>query len=170
MAAAASRVDGPFRIIYTTKADSVRVAVADAVPYGIVMFHQRAESPLLLNGFEASRRFFADCLSETDPKREHLWVAHVDHQARCIHLSRHDGDDGGAGLPLRQVIADAAAHGSAAVILAHNHTSGDPTPTAADRQLTRRLALAGEAIDLTVLDHIVIAGQQCSSMRAMGLL
>lgn len=134
------------------------------------MLHQRAESPLRLNGLDAARRFFADCLAETDSATEHLWVAHVDDQARCIHLSRHDGEDGGAGLPLRQVIADAAWHGSAGVILAHNHPSGDPTPSATDRQVTRRLALAGEAIDLTVLDHLVIAGRKCSSMRAMGLL
>ncbi len=134
------------------------------------MFHQRAESPLLLNGFDAARRFFADCLAEADPDSEHLWVAHVDDRARCIHLSRHDGDEGGASIPLRQVIADAAIHGSAGVILAHNHPSGDPTPSASDRQATRRLALAAEAIDLTLLDHLVIAGRQCSSMRAMGLL
>ena len=71
---------------------------------------------------------------------------------------------------MRQVIADAASHGSAGVILAHNHPSGDPTPSASDRQITRRLVIAGEAIDLTVLDHLVIAGQECSSMRAMGML
>ena len=56
------------------------------------------------------------------------------------------------------------------MIVAHNHPSGDPTPSALDHQITRRLALAGEAIDLAVLDHLVIAGKQCSSMRAMGLL
>ena len=151
-------------------ADLVRLAVGVNVSYTSCMFHQRAESPLHLNGLDAARRFFADCLGETDPTREHLWVAHVDDQARCIHLSRHDGDDGGADLPLRQVIADASIHGSAGVILAHNHPSGDPTPSAADRHITRRLALAGEAIDLAVLDHLVIAGQQCRSMRAMGLL
>ncbi len=148
----------------------VGVAVGGRLAYTVAMFHQRAESPLLLNGFEAARRFFADCLAETDESREHLWVAHVDDHARCIHLSKHDGNQGGAALPLRQVIADAATHGSAGVILAHNHPGGDPTPSASDRQVTRRLALAGEAIDLTVVDHIVIAGQQCSSMRAMGLL
>jgi DNA repair protein RadC len=134
------------------------------------MFHQRAESPLRLNGIDSARRFFADCLAETDDRTEHLWVAHVDDQARCIHLSRHDGDDGGARLPLRQVIADAAIHGSAGLIIAHNHPSGDPTPSASDRQLTRRLALAGEAVDLAVIDHLVIAGKQCRSMREMGLL
>lgn len=156
--------------IIVARADAVRVADQDSPPYDPGMFQQRAESPLRLNGLEPARRFFADCLAEADPRTEHLWVAHVDDQARCIHLSRHDGDDAGADLPLRQVIADAAIHGSAGLIIAHNHPSGDPTPSASDRQMTRRLALAGEAIDLTVLDHLVIAGQQCSSMRAMGLL
>ena len=134
------------------------------------MFYQRAESPLRLNGLDAARRFFANCLAETDPSKEHLWVAHVDDQARCIHLSRHDGDDGRANLPVRQVITDAAIHRSAGVILAHNHPSGDPTPSASDRQVTRRLAMATEAIDVTLVDHLVLAGPNCTSMRAMGLL
>jgi DNA repair protein RadC len=134
------------------------------------MFHQRAESPLRLNGLTAAQRFFAGCLAECDPTREHLWVAHVDGEARCIHLTRHDGSGGAATLPLREVIADAATHGSAGLILAHNHPSGDATPSAADRALTRRLALVGEAMDLAVVDHLVMAGGDCSSMRAMGLL
>lgn len=134
------------------------------------MFHQRAEYPLLLNGLDAARRFFADCLAESSPDSEHLWVAHVDDQARCVHLSRFDGDGGGADLPFRQVIADASRHGSAGIILAHNHPGGDPTPSAADRNVTRRLALVGEAIDLAVLDHLVMAGGDCRSMREMGLL
>ncbi len=134
------------------------------------MFHQRAESPLQLNGLEAARRFFVGCLSEMDPDVEHLWVAHVDAQARCLHLSRHDGDGGASTLPLREVIADAARHHSAGLILAHNHPSGDSTPSAADRSLTRRLALIGEAMDVAVLDHLVLAGDRCTSMRAMGLL
>lgn len=134
------------------------------------MFHQRAESPLRLNGLDAARRFFAGCLAESDPRREHVWVAHLDDHARCIHLTRHDGGDGAATLPLREVIADAAAHGSTGLVLAHNHPSGDATPSAADRALTRRLALVGEAMDVTVLDHLVLAGRDCTSMREMGLL
>ena len=121
-----------------TKVDAVQVACRTTTLYVSAMYQQRAESPLRLNGLAAAHRFFAECMAETDPGTEHLWVAHVDDRARCIHLSRHDGDEGGATLPLRQV--------------------------------TRRFVLAGEAIDLTVLDHLVIAGQECSSMRAMGLL
>lgn len=132
--------------------------------------HQRAESPLRLNGLEAARRFFAGCLAEADLTKEHLWVAHVDDDARCIHLSRHDGDATGADLPIRQIVADAARHGSTGVVLAHNHPSGDATPSADDRRITRRLAVVGEAMDLAILDHLVIAGTECRSMRQMGLL
>ena len=133
------------------------------------MLHQRAES-LRLNGLDAARRFFAGLLAESDSRREHLWVAHVDDAARCIHLSRHDGHEAGADVPLRQIVRDAALYGSAGLVLAHNHPSGDPTPSAGDQVVTRRLALLGEAMDVALLDHIVFAGGKCRSMRAMGLL
>ena len=134
------------------------------------MFHQRAESPLHLNGLDAARRFFAGCLAETDATREHLWVAHVDDAARCVHLTRHDGRADGADLPIRDIVADAARHGSKGLILAHNHPSGDPRPSAGDKRITRRLALVGEAMDVAILDPIVMAGSNCTSMRQLGLL
>jgi DNA repair protein RadC len=134
------------------------------------MFHQRAESPLRLDGLEQARRLFAGCLAEADPSREHLWVAHVDGDARCLHLSRHEGHADGAELPIRQIVADAVRHGSKGVILAHNHPSGDLSPSPTDKRITLRLALVGEAIDLAILDHLVIAGTECRSMRQMGLL
>ena len=133
------------------------------------MFHQRAES-LRLNGLEPARRFFAGLLAECDPCREHLWVAHLDDQSRCIHLTRFDGSNGAATLPLREVVADTVIHGSAGLILAHNHPSGDATPSASDCAITRRMALIGEAMDVEVLDHLVLAGSECTSMRSMGLI
>ena len=134
------------------------------------MFHQRAESPLRLNGLEQARRFFATCLAEANPRQEHLWVAHVDDDARCLHVSRHDGRADGADLPIREIVADAARHGSKGLVLAHNHPSGDPAPSATDKRITRRLALVGEAMDVAILDHIVMAGSQYRSMRQLGLL
>ena len=65
---------------------------------------------------------------------------------------------------------DAARLGSVGVVLAHNHPSGDARPSGADCQATRKLARAGEAIDLAVLDHLIFAGSNCNSMRRMGLL
>ena len=134
------------------------------------MFHQRAESPLLLKGLDQAHRFFAGCLAEADPNTEHLWVAHVDDDSCCLHLARHDGHADGADLPIGEIIADAARHGTKGLILAHNHPSGDPTPSATDQRVTRRLALVGEAMDVAILDHIVLAGSECRSMRQMGLL
>lgn len=134
------------------------------------MRHQRAELPLKLDGLAAARAFFAGCIADSDPARESLWVAHVDEAARCLHLSRHEGDESGASFPLREVIVDAARHGSAGIVLAHNHPSGDPRPSDADRRSTRRLAIAAESLDCAVLDHLIFAGAECTSFRQMGLL
>ena len=134
------------------------------------MRYQRAEPPLKLDGFDAARCFFASCFADTDPSRESLWVAHLDDQARCLHVSHHDGGTAGAPFPIRAIITDAAMHGSAGVVLAHNHPSGDASPSESDRRATRRLAEAGQAIDLTVVDHVIFAGTECTSFRRMGLL
>lgn len=134
------------------------------------VLHQRAELPLKLDGLPAARRFFAGCLADTDPGRENLWVAHVDDQARCLHVSRHQGDATGAAFPLREIIIDAAEHGSAGIVLAHNHPSGDARPSDSDCRATRRLANAAEALDCAILDHLIFAGADCTSFRQLGLL
>jgi DNA repair protein RadC len=87
-----------------------------------------------------------------------------------LHLSRHDGDEAGARFSLRTIIADAAEHGSAGIVLAHNHPSGDPTPSDSDCRVTRRLASAAEALDCALLDYLVFAGSECTSFRRAGLL
>ena len=134
---------------------------------------QRAESPAILAGHDAARDFFAACFDGAEATRsERLWVAHVDQQARCIHLGCYaDGREGAVDVPIRQIINDAARLGSAGVMLAHNHPSGDCTPSAADCAATRKLSRAAEAIDLAVIDHLVFArAGECRSLRRMGLL
>ena len=134
------------------------------------MRYQRAELPLKLDGLEAARTFFAGCFANSDLRRESLWVAHVDDQARCVHLSYHEGDEAGADLPLRSIIADAATHGSAGIFLAHNHPSGDGTPSETDFRATRRLASAADALDCRIVDHLIYAETNVTSFRALGLL
>lgn len=134
------------------------------------MHYQRAELPLKLDGPAAARAFFSGCIANSDPARESLWVAHLDDQARCLHLTRHSGDESGTDFPLRSIIADAAMHNSAGIVLAHNHPSGDPTPSDGDRRATRRLACAAEALDCTIVDHLVFGGKDCASFRELGLL
>ena len=134
------------------------------------MRYQRAEHPLKIDGVAAAREFFAGCFADSDAGRESIWVAHVDDQARCLHLSRHDGDETGADFPIREIITDAALHRSAGIILAHNHPSGDARPSDSDCRATRRLATAAEAIDCALLDHLVFGGSECTSFRRLGLL
>jgi DNA repair protein RadC len=134
------------------------------------MRYQRAEPPLKLDGLAAAQSFFAGCLADGDPAREQLWVAHTDEQARCLHVSRHDGDETGGSFPLKAIIADAVEHGSAGIVLAHNHPSGDARPSDSDCRATRRLASAAEALDCTILDHLVFAGTECTSLRRLGYL
>lgn len=133
------------------------------------MRFQRAELPAILNGHEASRRFFSSCVQSQD-SRERLWVAHVDGGARCLHLESYQGDLASVAMPVRDIIVDAARLGSAALVLAHNHPGGNARPSDADCRATRKLARAVEALDVAVLDHLIFAGDDCSSMRRMGLL
>jgi DNA repair protein RadC len=134
---------------------------------------QGVQSPALLAGHDAARDFFASCFLDTGSRTiETLWVAHVDDSARCIHVGCYaEGQEGAVDLPIRQIIADAARFGSAGILLAHNHPSGDPAPSAADCRATRTLARAAEAIDVAVVDHLIFAhAGQCRSLRRMGLL
>lgn len=71
---------------------------------------------------------------------------------------------------VREVIKRALDLGSAAIILVHNHPSGDPSPSRADIQLTREIIEAGRRLGVAVHDHIIIGANGHSSMRAAGLL
>ena len=77
--------------------------------------------------------------------------------------------DGAAVYP-REVVKAALRHNAAAVILAHNHPSGVTEPSAADRQLTDRLKTALGAVDIRVLDHLVIGEGAPASFAERGWL
>jgi DNA repair protein RadC len=75
-----------------------------------------------------------------------------------------------ASVHVREVIARAIALGATAIIVIHNHPSGDPTPSSQDIRLTRDLVDAGRHMKITVHDHVVVGVQGRTSMRAMGLI
>ena len=70
----------------------------------------------------------------------------------------------------REVFRAAIAEAAAGIIVVHNHPSGDPTPSAEDRTVTRQLAEAGRLLDLPLYDHVIIGGDRFVSLAAMGLL
>lgn len=70
----------------------------------------------------------------------------------------------------REIAKRALAHNAAAAILAHNHPSGNPEPSQADRMLTRTLKDSLALVDVQVLDHIIVAGRQTRSFAEHGLM
>jgi DNA repair protein RadC len=70
----------------------------------------------------------------------------------------------------REVFREAIAERAAAVILVHNHPSGDPTPSADDRLVTEQLVAAGKLLDIPVHDHIIIGRGRYISFAETGLL
>jgi DNA repair protein RadC len=70
----------------------------------------------------------------------------------------------------REVFRPAIAEAAAGIIVVHNHPSGDPTPSAEDRAVTRQLVAAGRLLDVPVYDHVILAGDRFVSFVATGLL
>jgi len=70
----------------------------------------------------------------------------------------------------REVMRRALELSSSAVILVHNHPSGDPTPSRADIDMTKRVIEAGRAVHVAVHDHLVVGREGVASFKAMGLL
>ena len=70
----------------------------------------------------------------------------------------------------REVFRPALREAAAAVVLVHNHPSGDPTPSREDQEITERLAAAGELLGIPVLDHVVVAERGYVSLRESDLL
>jgi DNA repair protein RadC len=70
----------------------------------------------------------------------------------------------------REVFRPAVTEGAAAVILVHNHPSGDPSPSAEDRAVTRQLARAGRALGIPVLDHVVLGDGRFHALSEEGPL
>jgi DNA repair protein RadC len=70
----------------------------------------------------------------------------------------------------REVFRPALREAAAAVVLVHNHPSGDPTPSREDREITTRLAEAGDLLGIPVLDHVVVAERGYASLRESGAL
>jgi len=70
----------------------------------------------------------------------------------------------------REIVRRALEHGASAIILVHNHPSGDPTPSRADIDMTRDIAAAAKALKIAVHDHLVIGRGGHASFKSLGLL
>jgi DNA repair protein RadC len=104
-------------------------------------------------------------------RKEHFVAFYLNARSQLVHRETVSVGTLSASLVHpREVFAPAIAHAAAAVIVAHNHPSGDCTPSAEDRDATRRLRRAGELLGIPVLDHVIVSETSFVSLREQGLL
>lgn len=126
------------------------------------------EAPRRLADANAAGALFA-CLA--DESTEVMAFVYLDADQRVLGL-RHarSGSTSRLVLPIREIAVDALAFGAVAVVMAHNHPSGDPSPSIADREATRLLARALETLEIRLIDHLIVATGGIVSFRSLGLL
>ena len=148
----------------------------------------RAKAAGLVAAFELARRALdkgmgvlpsisrpADVLTivaDIKDRRKEYFVA-VFLNARNQVICREDVSVGSLNASLvhpREVFAPAVGSSAASVVLAHNHPSGDVTPSREDIELTRRMVQAGEIMGIEVLDHLIVGAERFLSMKEANLL
>ena len=104
-------------------------------------------------------------------KKEHFVILLLDNRRRLIRLSPIAVGSLSASLVHpRELFKEAIAASAAAVILAHNHPSGDPHPSEQDLTLTKRLVQAGKLLGIEVVDHLILGSEGTVSLKALGVV
>ncbi len=101
---------------------------------------------------------------------EEFWIVYLNNSNRVLHTAQlSKGGITGTLVDVRLVLKQALELGAVALILAHNHPSGTLKPSKADKHITTKLKLAAEAVDIKVLDHLIIAQMDYFSFTDNGI-
>ena len=131
--------------------------------------HPSPESRPEISSPEAAAGILVPLLRGHD--REHAVMLGLDTRQRLIGAVRVSiGTVEHTFIGPREVFRDALALGASLIVLGHNHPSGDPTPSQADREVTARLHCAGAVVGIELLDHLVIGSHDWASLARQGVL
>jgi DNA repair protein RadC len=133
-----------------------------------VLKQRATEQPV----YQSSQAFF-DYLSYSmrGLKTEVFKVIHLNARNQIIQtLELFKGSVSGIPVCPREIVESAIKYRAVSMIFAHNHPSGDPTPSKSDRQLTRDLVFIGSVIQIRVLDHIIVGDNSHFSFADEGLI
>lgn len=144
-------------------------AIKAAQAAGIRLARKEASARPVLNNYQRVIDFCRAAMARE--ALEEFRILYLDKQNRMIadEIVQRGTVDHTPVYP-REVAHRALNHGATAIILAHNHPSGDPTPSSADIRMTKTLKDALTPLGITVLDHLVIAAEGDASFRALGLI
>lgn len=113
--------------------------------------------------------FFRDKLGHRE--REVFVAVMLDTRHRLIdYVELFMGTIDGAEVHPREVVKHALRLNAAAIIVSHNHPSGEVAPSAADRAVTARLKQALALVDIRLLDHVIVGGREAASLASQGWL
>lgn len=128
-----------------------------------------ASAPRTVDTAEAASALIRPHLA--DKKKEHFVALLLDNRHRVIRLQPIAVGSLSASLVHpRELFKEAIAASAAAVIVAHNHPSGDPEPSEHDLVLTKRLVQAGKLLGIEVLDHMIVGSHDVVSLKALGVI
>ncbi len=127
----------------------------------------------MLSAPEAVALLARDLLNTADDDKEHFWAIFLNAQNHYLmHTLVSTGTLSASLVHPREVLGPALRVGAAALILIHNHPSGDPTPSREDLRLTRQIADGARLLDLRLHDHLIIGNgtEQWVSLAERGAL
>ena len=102
---------------------------------------------------------------------EEFWIIYLNNSNKVLSKSQlSKGGITGTLVDVRLVFKAALEMGAVSIILSHNHPSGALQPSEADKQITRKLKLAGESLDIRILDHLIITENHYYSFADEGIL
>ena len=130
------------------------------------LMHKNDEK--ILASLDDCGKYLANCFR--NQRNETVMLLCVD--AKCKMISCNEvgqGSVNSAAVPIRRVVEMALGVNASSAILAHNHPSGLAIPSGEDIQTTRRLALALDAVEIQLVDHIIVADSDYVSLRQSGL-
>ncbi|RIV35749.1 DNA repair protein RadC [Flagellimonas lutimaris] len=104
-------------------------------------------------------------------QQEEFWIVYLNNSNKVVHKAQlSKGGITGTLVDVGLVLKQALELGAIGIILAHNHPSGTWQPSTADKQITEKLNVASEALDIKILDHLILARHQYLSFADKGTL
>jgi DNA repair protein RadC len=149
--------------------DARAVAIHAALELGRRMASEDREDGIPVRGPRDVHEIFGQRLQDLPVEEFHVAILDSQHRLeRDVTVTR--GLLNSSLVHPREVFREAISENAAAIILVHNHPSGDPTPSADDRITTEQLVAAGRLLDIPVQDHIIIGRGRYLSFAEAGLL
>ncbi len=145
------------------------VSIAAALEIGR---RRRGEELVKIEKVSCSRDAFEllyPYMAELD--HEEFWIVYLNNSNKVVHKSQmSEGGITGTLVDVRLVLKQALELGAVALIMAHNHPSGTLRASSADKQLTKKLKVAAEALDIKILDHLILTPHDYLSSADKGIL